>query len=284
MLPQTGSAPDLVMFVALPCRFRPGSATHERALARALRARHRVPSQDGGDLRSRQHRAAAPCERPALRPARPPRRAGRVDAGPGLRHRPDAAALRLALPARRRRRSQRAKCSTSRERRVPRRRGRPLHARAFRFLPVPRDAIATATRSSPAWAACTICRSRRSTFSSAWCAPGSGRTGNCCSRNRSTPSGRKRPPLVARWNAQIGDGGTRSADADGGKPRGADRRRRAAAAAGSASAFAAWSPRAPGRCSSARLPASAFDHVAMRYLHARYGDTGNVVAALWQAA
>jgi len=31
------------------------------------------------------------------------------------------------------------------------------------------------------------------------------------------------------------------------------------------------------------LPASAVDHVAMRYLHARYGKTGNVVAALWQA-
>ena len=29
-------------------------------------------------------------------------------------------------------------------------------------------------------------------------------------------------------------------------------------------------------------PASAIDHVAMRYLHARYGRTGNVVAALWQ--
>ena len=32
-----------------------------------------------------------------------------------------------------------------------------------------------------------------------------------------------------------------------------------------------------------RLPANAFDHVAMRYLHARYRSTGNVVAALWQA-
>jgi SAM-dependent methyltransferase len=31
------------------------------------------------------------------------------------------------------------------------------------------------------------------------------------------------------------------------------------------------------------LPATAFDHVAMRYLHARYGRTGNVVAALWEA-
>ncbi len=31
------------------------------------------------------------------------------------------------------------------------------------------------------------------------------------------------------------------------------------------------------------LPAKAFDHLAMRYLCARYGDTGNVVAALWQA-
>ena len=31
------------------------------------------------------------------------------------------------------------------------------------------------------------------------------------------------------------------------------------------------------------LPASPIDHVAMRYLHARYGKTGNVVAALWQA-
>jgi SAM-dependent methyltransferase len=31
------------------------------------------------------------------------------------------------------------------------------------------------------------------------------------------------------------------------------------------------------------LPASALDHVAMRYLHARYGKTGNVVAALWEA-
>ena len=31
------------------------------------------------------------------------------------------------------------------------------------------------------------------------------------------------------------------------------------------------------------LPASAFDHVAMRYLHARYGKTGNVIAALWEA-
>ena len=31
------------------------------------------------------------------------------------------------------------------------------------------------------------------------------------------------------------------------------------------------------------LPANALDHLAMRYLHARYGRTGNVVAALWQA-
>jgi SAM-dependent methyltransferase len=31
------------------------------------------------------------------------------------------------------------------------------------------------------------------------------------------------------------------------------------------------------------LPASALDHLAMRYLHARYGRTGNVVAALWKA-
>jgi hypothetical protein len=30
------------------------------------------------------------------------------------------------------------------------------------------------------------------------------------------------------------------------------------------------------------LPATALDHVAMRYLHARYGRTGNVVAALWE--
>jgi SAM-dependent methyltransferase len=32
------------------------------------------------------------------------------------------------------------------------------------------------------------------------------------------------------------------------------------------------------------LPATALDHLALRYLHARYGSTGNVVAALWQAA
>jgi len=32
------------------------------------------------------------------------------------------------------------------------------------------------------------------------------------------------------------------------------------------------------------MPANALDHLAMRYLAARYGDTGNVVAALWQAA
>ena len=32
------------------------------------------------------------------------------------------------------------------------------------------------------------------------------------------------------------------------------------------------------------LPADAFDHLAMRYLSARYGDTGNVVAALWRAS
>jgi SAM-dependent methyltransferase len=31
------------------------------------------------------------------------------------------------------------------------------------------------------------------------------------------------------------------------------------------------------------LPAGAVDHLAMRYLHARYGRTGNVVAVLWQA-
>jgi len=31
------------------------------------------------------------------------------------------------------------------------------------------------------------------------------------------------------------------------------------------------------------LPATALDHLAMRYLHARYGSTGNVVAVLWQA-
>ena len=31
------------------------------------------------------------------------------------------------------------------------------------------------------------------------------------------------------------------------------------------------------------VPASALDHVAMRYLHARYGSTGNVIAALWRA-
>ena len=31
------------------------------------------------------------------------------------------------------------------------------------------------------------------------------------------------------------------------------------------------------------LPASPLDHLAMRYLHARYGRTGNVVAALWEA-
>ena len=32
-----------------------------------------------------------------------------------------------------------------------------------------------------------------------------------------------------------------------------------------------------------RDAATAFDHVAMRYLHARYGRTGNVLAALWKA-
>lgn len=31
------------------------------------------------------------------------------------------------------------------------------------------------------------------------------------------------------------------------------------------------------------LPASALDHIAMRYFHMRYGSAGNVVAALWQA-
>ena len=31
------------------------------------------------------------------------------------------------------------------------------------------------------------------------------------------------------------------------------------------------------------LPAGALDHIAMRYLHTRYGSTGNVVAALWNA-
>ena len=31
------------------------------------------------------------------------------------------------------------------------------------------------------------------------------------------------------------------------------------------------------------VPASAFDHLAMRWLHARYGRDGNVVAALWTA-
>ena len=31
------------------------------------------------------------------------------------------------------------------------------------------------------------------------------------------------------------------------------------------------------------VPAGALDHVALRYLHARYGKTGNVVAALWKA-
>ena len=31
------------------------------------------------------------------------------------------------------------------------------------------------------------------------------------------------------------------------------------------------------------LPASPLDHVVMRYLHARYGKTGNVVAVLWEA-
>jgi SAM-dependent methyltransferase len=33
-----------------------------------------------------------------------------------------------------------------------------------------------------------------------------------------------------------------------------------------------------------RLPASALDHVAMRWLHARHGPTGNIIGALWQAA
>jgi SAM-dependent methyltransferase len=32
------------------------------------------------------------------------------------------------------------------------------------------------------------------------------------------------------------------------------------------------------------LPATALDHVAMRWLHARHGRTGNIVAALWEAA
>ena len=31
------------------------------------------------------------------------------------------------------------------------------------------------------------------------------------------------------------------------------------------------------------IPASLIDHVALRYLHARFGGTGNVVAVLWQA-
>jgi SAM-dependent methyltransferase len=31
------------------------------------------------------------------------------------------------------------------------------------------------------------------------------------------------------------------------------------------------------------VPASLLDHIALRILHARYGSTGNVVAALWQA-
>jgi SAM-dependent methyltransferase len=32
-----------------------------------------------------------------------------------------------------------------------------------------------------------------------------------------------------------------------------------------------------------KIPASLIDHVALRYLHARFGGTGNVVAVLWQA-
>ncbi len=81
----------------------------------------------------------------------------------------------------------------------------------------------------------------------------------------------------------IGDDGARRADADGGKPRGADRRdvllgSRRDSAFERVVASRGW------ELFQHAVPASALDHMAMRWLHARHGRDGNVVAALWQAA
>ncbi len=119
--------------------------------------------------------------------------------------------------------------------------------------------------------------------SSAWCAPASTPDGQLLLAEPVDTGGAQPPRAGGAMERGIGDGDARRADADGGKPRGADRRRRAAAAAGATSAFAAWSPSRGWEMFQHGLPASALDHVAMRWLHARYGRTGNVVAALWQA-
>ena len=163
--------------------------------------------------------------------------------------------LRYASRFRRadRRRSQ-SRNARHRASRVPRRGGRPLHARAFRFLPVPRDGsrppLARHLRGLPPPPAGRSVRR----FLPAGARVGSAPNGQLLLAEPVDTQGRRSARRRREMEREVGDGGTSSADADGGKPRGADRRRRVAAAAGSASAFAAWSPRAPGRCSSARCP------------------------------
>ena len=254
----------------------------ERALERALRPRHRVPSQDGGDLRSRQHGAADPRERPPVRAARPPRRdrASRCSTWAAAPGRCCCATPRAS--ARRRRRSQRGHARHRTSARA-RRGERPVHARRVRFLPATSRRIASAMRSSRAWAACTICRSRPSTSSSASCATGSLDNGQLLLAEPVDTDGREAPAAVARWNAKsvmAARAPLMPMEESHEAPIGADVLLRQP---GALRLSPRDRPRARGKCSSARLPARAFDHLAMRYLHARYGNTGNVVAALWEA-
>jgi hypothetical protein len=105
-------------------------------------------------------------------------------------------------------------------------------------------------------------------------------TASCCSRAGGDPR-----PAGARCHRplerEIGDGRARAAHADGGESRGADRRRRAVRQP-EAHGFRLVAASRGWEMFQRALPASALDHIAMRYLHTRYGSTGNVVAALWQ--
>ena len=170
-------------------------------------------------------------ERPAVRPARSPRGAGRHDAGPRLRHRADAAALRVALPARRRRRSQPGDARPSRGSAC--RRSRPAGARScksdfFGYLETDRDRVlARHLRRLPAPSSGRgVCRflfagARASAAGRTTAAGGTGRHRQAACR----------PPAVGEMEREIGDGDPRRADADGRERRGADRRRRAAGTA-----------------------------------------------------
>ena len=159
----------------------------------------------------------------------------------------------------------------------------PVAARScIRISSATSTSIRNATRSSPAWAASTICRSKPSTSSSASFATGSSTNGQLLLAEPVDTQGREAPPAIAKWNAKsvmAARAPLMPMEESHEAPIGADVLLREPEEHGFRLVVAsrAW------EMFQRALPAGAFDHVAMRYLHARYGKTGNVVAALWEA-